>query len=99
MLTLGYVEVWNPKIHGFGNGFKPIGHFIQSNFTCNLDEFYKLKKDEFIIRSPENKFISKLHLIQTYNIEDYTLCSLHSYRIKIFQRLWRKKKYGLELID
>jgi len=97
MIKLAYVEVWNPKIHGFGNGFKPYGHFISSYGEIDLDEFYNLDEDDFIKK--KNNIISKLHLVKYYNIENYTFSSLFTYRLKIFQKLWRKKRYNISTIN
>ena len=97
MIKLAYVEVWNPKIHGFDQGFKPYGHFINTGSELSLDEFFELDTQSFIIKN--NNTVSKLHLIKQYQIEDYTLANLFTYRLKLFQRIWRKKRYNISMIN
>ena len=96
MIKLAYIEVWNPKIHGVDEGFKPYGHFINPGGELSLDDFYNLDSDSFVIKN-KNK-ISKLHLIKQYQIKDYTLASIFTYRLKVFQRIWRKKKYNISTL-
>lgn len=96
MIKLAYIEIWNPKFHGADEGFKPYGHFINTGVELSLEDFYNLDSDNFVIKN-HNK-VSKLHLIKQYQINDYTLANLFTYRLKLFQRIWRKKRYNISTL-
>ena len=89
-IFISYIEPWTEKYHGYdGSGFKPSGHFISILDDVNLNEFYNIEKDKFII-SQYNRNI-KLEITKKYNIGEYTLCYPVTHRIRLIQKYFRKK--------
>ena len=91
-LKIAYIELWDPKIHGHSKT-NPEGHFISVNKNLSLEEFYKLSKNEFNFNN-NNRSI-KLEIVKQYKKNEYVLSLILTYRLKMFQRLWRKNIYKI----
>ena len=57
--------------------------FIIKFLILDIEEFFDLSNNEI----PSN---TKLNLINEYNVENYSLGELHTYKINIIKRKWKK---------
>jgi len=91
-LKLAYTELWNSKVHGC-NVTDPFGHFISIYKNVSLEEFYSLSKNKFQLQNNNRKM--ELNIVNFYNKNEYILTSIFTYRLRIFQKLWRTKFYKI----
>lgn len=103
MLQLATCEPYFSMIHGDG----PIGHYIVI-YSYGLDEFYSnewVDEIKFYIKKTmsfinKHKCINykidaiKMNLVEIYRDDiGRDLCILHTYKINIFKRIWKKRFY------
>ena len=100
MLQLATCEPYSNIIHGDG----PVNHFIVI-YSYSLEEFYNndwVDETQFYIKKTKallkkNKCIHKIQSDKMNLVEiirdpiGRELCILHTYKISIFKRIWKKK--------
>lgn len=81
-MKIAITQLWNQLQHGGNNSSKANGHYLNI-LILDIEEFFDLSNNEI----PSN---TKLNLINEYNVENYSLGELHTYKINIIKRKWKK---------
>ena len=81
-MKVAITQLWNQVQHGGDDNSRAEGHYLNI-LILDVDDFLSLTLDEI----PSS---SKFNLINEYNLDDYSLGELHTYKINIIKRKWRK---------
>lgn len=89
---IAFTNLYHTKIHGSvaPGEFDPTGHFLSPMGYLTLHEWCQYTWKDFPGLT--------LELVEPYEIANYSLCSLHSFRIRLLQRAWRKQFYRLDYV-
>jgi len=107
MYDLATCEPYNSSVHGGEDN----GHFIviyqydlyefYSNIWKSETSFYfkKLRKQEHgVIQNYKNvirNISTKMQLVEIFRENNVELCIIHTYKINILKRRWKKKYYSM----
>ena len=81
-MQVAVTQIWDKKYHGGDDNSIIQGHHLNLG-TMNLDEFLRMTKNDI-------PSYTKFNLINVYDIDEYSLGELHTYKINIIKRKWRK---------
>jgi hypothetical protein len=86
----------------YENDWKEEFWFYHNNLVKKLNDFHYTEHD--LIRNYregiKKKKLFQLHLVEIIEDETHNLtCILHTYRLNIFKRIWRKKHQTPEFIE
>ena len=81
-MQVAVTQLWDKKYHGGGDNSIIRGHHLNLG-TINLDEFLRMSKKDI-------PSYTKFNLINVYDIDEYSLAEIHTYKINIIKRRWRK---------
>lgn len=88
--NLAFTELINVSKHGFDSNHKNKikgYHIACMGYIDKNDIFETLHSD-----CPEQT----LNLVEAVKVDNYELCILHTYKIKIFQKVWRRHFYKID---
>lgn len=85
-LNLAFTELINSSKHGSHSNIKGY-HIASMGYIDKNDIFDTLHSD-----CPEQT----LNLVEAVKVDNYELCILHTYKIKIFQKVWRRHFYKID---
>ena len=81
-MKVAITQLWNKNQHGGNTNSKANGHYLNI-LVLDIEEFLEMTDDEI-------PTYTKFNLINEYNIGEYSLGELHTYKINIIKRKWRK---------
>ena len=81
-MKVAITQLWNKTQHGGEDDSKANGHYLNI-LILDIDDFLEMSNDEIPI-------YTKFNLINEYNLDNYSLGEIHTYKINIIKRKWKK---------
>jgi hypothetical protein len=81
-MKVAITQLWNKTQHGGDDDSKANGHYLNI-LILDIDDFLEMSNDEI-------PSYTKFNLINEYNLDNYSLGEIHTYKINIIKRKWKK---------